>query len=416
MAAKEAEMAAKDRYKPSLHKSWGIYYKQFRVDGRKITKYLGPDYSEAVAKLARCLDSWERGEVPLEERVGGSEADRISFIDYGTKYLVARKRALDSGLIGQRTYADSEQMLTSLLRHFGQKRHVESLTPRDWSDLRHRLLTEGKNLKGPRKDPVRPKTLQGYITVITEIMNWGAEREVIAPPRFGGGFKKPSKAEVRSDRNIHEPPEWTPAQIRSIFELASVPMRAMLMLSANCGFGPADLGGLKFSHIDFQTQFFKYPRAKTGAKRRGHIADQTMKAVQEYLEVRPEPSEPNESEYVFITRYGKRWWYPEPGRQGSITQETNKILKKLGLYEKGISTYNFRRMFATIAVKHCTQQEYGVTKIVMGHVENDILGQHYNLNTDLDKSLIAVSEKVMDYIFSEPDPPGKKSPKLKLVS
>jgi integrase len=58
------------------------------------------------------------------------------------------------------------------------------------------------------------------------------------------------------------------AQLRNIIDNADQPLKAMILLSINCGFGNADCGKLTLSAVDFKTGWIDFPRSKMAVERR----------------------------------------------------------------------------------------------------------------------------------------------------
>ena len=64
------------------------------------------------------------------------------------------------------------------------------------------------------------------------------------PVRFGPGFKRPSTKVLRLERAKKGPRMFEAADLKKIVEAAANPLKAMVLLGVNCGFGNADVANL----------------------------------------------------------------------------------------------------------------------------------------------------------------------------
>ncbi len=152
---------------------------------------------------------------------------------------------------------------------------------------------------------------------------------------------------------------------------ASVPLKAMILLGLNCGFGNADVAGLPSTVLDLKAGWVDYPRPKTGVPRRCPLWPETVVAVQEALAKRPNSHDKAHDTLVFLTKFGRPWrcceWKAdaEPGESGengangengnpklkqddAVSKEFVKLRKALGLHRAGLGFYCLRHTFETI--------------------------------------------------------------------
>lgn len=87
------------------------------------------------------------------------------------------------------------------------------------------------------------------------------------PTRFGPGFAWPSKTTIRLERARIGPRMFEAAELRRILDAAGTPMKAMILLGVNCGFGNADCGTLPLAALDLAGGRVNYHRPKTGITR-----------------------------------------------------------------------------------------------------------------------------------------------------
>ena len=130
-------------------------------------------------------------------------------------------------------------------------------------------------------------------------------------------------------------------EIRQLLEAASIPMKAMILLGINCGFGQSDVANLEFRHIDLNTGMIAFPRPKTGIARRCPLWPETVAAVQAAMAARPEAKSAADKEIVFITRCFHRWVRVRIGKAGtpspidSVTVGFRKLLVALKMKRSG---------------------------------------------------------------------------------
>src|SRR5262245_3016315 len=96
-------------------------------------------------------------------------------------------------------------------------------------------------------------------------------------------------------------------ELREIIRAASQPMRAMILLGINCGFGATDCATLPESAVDLKGGWLEHPRPTTAVGRRCPLWPETVAAIREAIDRRPEPRDLDDAELVFLTRCGQRW-------------------------------------------------------------------------------------------------------------
>ncbi len=168
----------------------------------------------------------------------------------------------------------------------------------------------------------------------------------------------------------------------------------MTLLGLNCGLGNADIGTLPISALDLEAGWINFARQKTGVLRRCPLWPETVAAIREVIDARPEPELPADGKLVFLTANGHRWWNTA-GQVSRISTEFTRLLKRLKLHKPGIGYYTFRHVFRTIADE--VKDEAAVDH-VMGHLRHDIASRHYRERIS-DERLKAVSDHVRHGYF-----------------
>ena len=210
--------------------------------------------------------------------------------------------------------------------------------------------------------------LGSVIQKIRSLFKYGYDAGLIDKPmRYGPAFKRPGMAAIRRERLEKGPRTFTAAEIHSLLEIASVQIKAMILLAINCGLGNSDCGQVRHSNIDLVSGWLTYPRPKTGIDRRCPLWKETITALRAAIDNRPARSDTVDQELVFLTKYGRPW---EIDRMcNPISHEFRKLLLKLDLHRPGLSFYAIRHTFATEA--GATRDQVAVNAI-MGHADQSM--------------------------------------------
>src|SRR4051794_8685869 len=118
------------------------------------------------------------------------------------------------------------------------------------------------------------------------------------PVRFGPGFARPTKKTLRVHRAAQGVKLFTAEEVRQLLDAAGTPMKAMILLAINAGYGNSDCGNLPLDAIDLEGGWATYPRPKTGVNRRCALWPETVEAVREALAKRPQPKDPEDTNLV----------------------------------------------------------------------------------------------------------------------
>src|SRR5262249_34932186 len=148
-----------------------------------------------------------------------------------------------------------------------------------------------------------PVRLGNGITRVKSVFKYGLDNGLIEKPvRFGGEFCKPDKAVLRRHRAHNGEKMLEADQLRSLIEAAGVPLRAMILLGINTGFGNHDVATLPLSALDLERGWLNFPRPKTGIPRRCPLWPETVAAIREALAERPTPNDQADADLVFLQR------------------------------------------------------------------------------------------------------------------
>ena len=148
-----------------------------------------------------------------------------------------------------------------------------------------------------------------------------------------------------------------------MLDAAGTPMRAFVLLGLNCGFGTADIARLRIDQIDFDKQWIGDARGKTGVSRGSWLWRETVKALQEAINERPDTTNAELDQLAFLTTH-RRPWSEDGGTSHPLTLAFAKLKKAAKVDKRGVGHYALRHTFATVASDAGDQQ---AVDFVMGH-------------------------------------------------
>lgn len=360
-----------------LHRS-GQWAKKVRGH----TLYFGVDAGDALDRWLAEKDALLSGRAPRP--VGLTVRDLVN------RFLTTKKLLVDAGELSPRTFRDYHTTLVRANRLIGATRRVEDLAGPDFEKLRARLARS----RGP-------VALAGEVQRVRSMLKYAYDEGLVdRPVRCGSTFKKPSKKVLRAARHAAGPKLFTAAECRAIVDAAEQPVKAMVLLGLNCGYGQADLAALPAAALDLPGGWANYPRPKTAMPRRAKLWPETVAAVREALLGRPRPKAPADAGLAFVTKYGHRWARsrPRPGKTAvpidAVTLEFDKLRRRLGLVRRGLGFYALRHTFRT-AVDDLADQR--AIDYVMGHVPAHISAAY--VERIADERLKAVSDHVRKWLW-----------------
>jgi integrase len=296
--------------------------------------YFGPwdDPDGALARYNEQKDALHSGRKPRPD------PEAVTVKDAVNAFLNAKQALLDAGELSPRTWKDYKTSCDLIVKEFGKARSVADLGPDDFEKLRAAVAR--------RWGPVR----QGNtVQQIRGVFKYAVDSDLVSGPvRFGPSFKKPSKKTLRIHRAEQGAKLFTADEVQRMVAAAGLPLRAMILLGINCGFGNSDCGNLSLSAVDLERGIIDYPRPKTGIPRRCVLWPETVQALREALSYRPTPKLAEDAGLFFVTRQGPGWFRGDTN--SPLTKETGKLLKALGINgRKGLGFYTLRHTFRTIA-------------------------------------------------------------------
>jgi len=371
----------------SYHPPSGRLYK--KIKGKRHYFGYASDWQAALDKYLAEKDHLLTGRKPPEN------LDGLTIGDLCNRFLTSKTKRLKSGELSERSFRDYYVTCENVIAAFSRNRLVEDLTADDFDNLRANLAE--------KRGPV---ALGNEIGRVRMVFKYADDQGLIdRPVRYGQSFNKPSKKTLRQARAANGKRMFEADELRAMIETAGVPLKAMLLLGINCGFGQSDISNLPKSAVNLETGWLDFPRPKTGVERRCPLWPETVAALRDALAERPEPKDDADADLCFLTKYGNRWVRAveseDKKKRGisidSVAQETRKLLEQLGL-KRGRNFYALRHTFQTIGER---SGDLSAVKAIMGHVDDSMSGV-YREGLE-DHRLQAVVDVVHDWLF----PPEK---------
>ena len=349
-----------------------------RIVNGKMVRIEGDGWKEALELYKADAEALHAGRTP---RVKG---DELTVKHLCNAFLTAKKEKLDAGEMGERMFDEYKATTDRLVSTFGKTRLVDDLAADDFRSLRAALAKQ--------YGPVR---IGNEVQKVRTIFKYGIDNGLIEKTvLYGSEFKKPGKRVLRQHRAKSGKRLFEANELRKLIAAAGVPLKAMLLLGVNAGFGNADCGRLPLSAVDLERGWVEFPRPKTGISRRCPLWPETVAALRQSIAERPEPKGPSNADLVFVTKYGRPW--SSGGTSGAVSLETGKLLHRLGIRRPGVGFYALRHTFRTIAD---ATKDPNAIRLIMGHTD-DSIDDNYTHGIE-DSRLQVVTEHVRQWLFGK---------------
>lgn len=365
--------------------------------------YFGP-WADANAALQKWLD--QKDDL-LAGRTPRAGRDGLTIRELVNRFLTSKKHLVDTSELSARMFSSYFATCERLINAFGRTRLVIDLATDDFEKLRASLAkTRG------------PVALGNEVQKVRILFKYGFDAGLIdRPVRFGPTFKRPSKRVLRVARHAKGERMFEASDVRKLLKAASVPLRAMILLGINCGFGNTDVSRLPKSALELTEGWVNYPRPKTAIPRRVPLWPETIKALRSALSARPQAAQTTNDGLVFVTKYGHQWVrfrervenydLGSPEENGNslsaggasidgVAQEFGKLLRMLKLVRPGLGFYALRHSFETIGGE--TRDQVAVNQI-MGHADASMSAVYRERISD--DRLRVVANHVRKWLFGE---------------
>ena len=367
---------------------------------RQKLHYFGKTTGDEKGQAA--LERWlEQKDDLLAGHTPRVKADGLTIRELANRFAGSKKNLLDAREISARYFGEVLATCRIIIGSFGPNRLVTDLASDDFANLRKSMA----KLWGP----VRLGNMIGRIRSVFKFAHEG--RLILQPVCFGPGFKKPSATVLRVNRSSNGAMMFEAGELRTILEAAGQPMKAMVLLGVNCGYGPSDVARLPLKALDLTGGWADFPRSKTGIPRHCPLWPETVAAVQEALASRPAAKSKADAALVFLTARGRPWQrsgiIESDAPSGEVTDIRvssasavvdgfTKLIKRLGLHRRRRGFYALRHGFKTVAGD--SRDQVAVDSI-MGHARDD-MASVYRERID-DARLVAVVQHVRKWLFGD---------------
>jgi integrase len=345
------------------------------------------------------LDKWlEQKDALLAGRKPRPKSDGATVRDLANAFLNAMRQRVDTRELTPRSWTDLYTVCARMVKVFGPGRQVDDLEADDFEALRKSFASSHGLV-----------ALQSDLTKTRTVLNWGVKMGQIPDRNYASMIVRPTAKAIRRDRLAKPRREFSKDELRALIDAAPQPMRAMILLGINAGYGNQDCALLTQDYIDLEAGWICFPRPKTGAQRRARLWPETVAALRKAIAQRPKPLDSALAQRVFITLKGNgfeaRTKTPAEGDGDKLTgyddnpisKQFAKLLNSLGMRRLGNGFYSLRRMFETIG-GGCLDQV--AVSFIMGHIADSgdmsaVYRQHI-----ADSRLEAVANHVHAWLFS----------------
>jgi integrase len=358
---------------PLFPHATGRWAKKIRGKTHYFGSWADPD--AALSKYLEQKDSLHAGRKPRPD------PDAFTIKDLVNAFLNHKHDKLSAGELSPRTWIDYKAASDLVVEQFGKQRVASDLGPDDFAQLRNKLAKKW--------GPVR---VRDFVQRIRSVFKYAFEAGLLDKPvRFGPGFARPSKKTIRLERARKGPRMFEAAELHKILTTAGTPLKAMILLGVNCGFGNADCGTVPLSALDLERGWVDYHRPKTGIARRCPLWPETVAALREALAHRPKPKESAHAALVFLTAKGGSWH--KKIEDNPISKEMRKLLDSLDLNGHR-NFYALRHTFETIGGE---AKDQAAVDHIMGHARDDMASVYRERISD--DRLRAVVNHVRSWLY-----------------
>jgi integrase len=306
------------------------------------------------------------------------------------RFLAGKQLYVDTGELSVRTLRDYRATCMEVVAHFGRSRLISDLRPDDFEPLRAALAA--------KRGPV---SLGNAIQRVRTLFAYAYDQGLIEQPiRYGSGFDKPSRKTLRLHRQRQQSTQgrrmFEPRELQTLLASTGTPLRAMILLGINCGYGQSDIASLPESALNLDAGWIDFPRPKTGVERRCPLWPETVAALRAVLSQRIVAQQPADQSLVFLTTFGRRWvrCTPNGHPDDAIAKAFARRLSALGLKRPGLNFYALRHTFETIAGE---SRDQVAVDALMGHAREDMASLYRERISDA--RLAAVVEQVRMWLY-----------------
>lgn len=360
-------------------------------------------------------------------RIGRQETDEVTLSALAKDFLEAKRSEMLAGDISLPMYKDYLREIGWCVSRLGAGAVVNALRPQEFS-LLARLLVSGDAKRGQQGSHARKR----IIALIKAMFHWGEENGRHNPVRFGTEFVGPDtspqairKSKIKAGKQDHSNRIVTGVETDKLLGRATPLFKAIVLLSLNCGLGPADIGRLRWHHIDLDARWLDMARGKTGEDRRGYLWKRTVKALRRVMKLKHNHKaieREGQNALVFLTRKNLPMYRETEIIQNgkslgvkisqSISGTFGRMAKDAGLI--GVTLYRFRHTYKTLGKK---AKDRDALHYMMGHAKrgNKDAGEVYDHEEIEPRRVRRVARVIYRRLWPKPRLDKSNRPVMRLV-
>jgi integrase len=229
-----------------------------------------------------------------------------------------------------------------------------ALRPEHFSAFARHLIADRKLGRHARKR---------VLTYINTFLRYGSGNGWIQMPNTGSDWFVPATdrdsmrlAKARAGQIDFSDRIVTGKEIRALLARSQPAFKAIILIGINCGFGPADIGRLRWNMIDLQRGRVCFPRPKSGTMRRAYLWKRTRSALERVRSLKHNKealAREGEQSLVFITRKNLPY-YRESEVHRVVEIDGQRVKKLIGIKVDNAILRTFRRMTSELQLEGLT--------------------------------------------------------------
>lgn len=297
--------------------------------------------------------------------------------------------------LSRRTYDDYIDTLSRLVDCVGPAVIASGANPA-WFSKFARTIRK-KAVSSRRRD----------IIYIQAFFNWAgpgrhAQNFYRNPVNFGPDLVKPDESQMRSAMAESSTLYSAKDFFKSLMRVRECPLLfAMGLLGLNGAYLPSDLTAIPLKAIDLESGIAEFLRPKTGIQRKTFLMPETVKALRDYLKVRPAPVDGSES--LFLREDGRSFNQRRDVGPGFQSYHGNSI----GAYWRLVTGYPIKGLRTTFATLGDGFEDQAAVDLVMGHASKSIRQKHYVKHFEPERLRLLVEHVWRQAVVAIPLPTGE---------
>jgi len=280
-----------------------------------------------------------------------------------SSFLADFREQVRNGKKSNRTLGDYIAELTKFVEAVKSQTHVAGLGPAHFAEYSKTFDKRSLGNHARRRVIAYVRACLNYGAAVKHGMGW------YPPVNYGPAFIQPdvSRNAIRKEREDSGRIDnldriATGAEIDKLVKVATPLHKAIIMLAVNTGMGIADIGRLRWKHVNMQSGKLNMPRGKTLCQRQGYIWKRTRKHLNIVAGLRHNRraiERDGKDALVFVTRLGQPMYREELKRNSedrvtgvrapNAVSGTFARLCERAKLDDGLTFYKLRHTFATYA-------------------------------------------------------------------